>query len=314
MATSNSENDWTDAELSACVDAYLAMLDVQTSGRSVNKSAIRRALLAGPLSARTDGSIEFRMQNISAAMAELGLDMVSGYLPAKNVGSRRLARIKHFISEASGLERGRLPFEKLRAVTPEHVWNAVQSLLNGESQHPFDDSVDYDLVVDNGKRLPPKAVFGLALSEALGIKALPEHFSGGVGTPCFRILEQAGYTIVPKTPKATPAVEQVVSPERDREWSEGSEKVRIHLARERSAGLREAKKAQYRREHDGRLNCERCGMDPVATYGEAGEACIEVHHSRVQVQHMTDGHQTRLEDLQCLCANCHRVVHRLMRA
>ncbi|MFZ4553660.1 MAG: HNH endonuclease [Burkholderiales bacterium] len=313
MSASSRDRDWTDAELSACVDAYLAMLDVQRSGRSVNKSAIRRALLAGPLSARTDGSIEFRMQNISAAMEELGLGTVSGYLPAKNVGAKRLARIKQFISEAVGIERGRLPVEKLRAVTPEHVWNAVQLLLSGYSQHPFDDSVDYDLLVEDGNRLPPKAVFGVALSEALGIKALPEHFSGGIGTPCFRILEEAGYTIVPKTAKAMPAAEQVISHERNREWSEGSEKVRIHLARERSAGLREAKKAHYRREHGGKLACERCGMDPVATYGEAGEACIEVHHSRVQVQHMVDGHQTRLEDLQCLCANCHRVVHRLMR-
>jgi predicted HNH restriction endonuclease len=26
-----------------------------------------------------------------------------------------------------------------------------------------------------------------------------------------------------------------------------------------------------------------------------------------------DGHATMLEDLQCLCANCHRVVHWLLK-
>jgi 5-methylcytosine-specific restriction protein A len=34
----------------------------------------------------------------------------------------------------------------------------------------------------------------------------------------------------------------------------------------------------------------------------------------VQVSEMQRGHKTQLEHLQCLCANCHRLVHREMRA
>lgn len=29
---------------------------------------------------------------------------------------------------------------------------------------------------------------------------------------------------------------------------------------------------------------------------------------------MTEGHVTTLEDLQCLCANCHRLLHAFLRA
>lgn len=52
-------------------------------------------------------------------------------------------------------------------------------------------------------------------------------------------------------------------------------------------------------------------MDPVETFGSPlGEACIEVHHRETHVAEMREGHATRLEDLMCLCANCHRIVHR----
>jgi predicted HNH restriction endonuclease len=43
------------------------------------------------------------------------------------------------------------------------------------------------------------------------------------------------------------------------------------------------------------------------------EACLEVHHSRVAVADMEQGHETALEDTQLLCANCHRLVHREMK-
>ncbi|WP_407945638.1 hypothetical protein [Paraburkholderia elongata] len=28
---------------------------------------------------------------------------------------------------------------------------------------------------------------------------------------------------------------------------------------------------------------------------------------------MGEGHKTTLDDLQCLCANCHRIVHKVLR-
>lgn len=206
----------------------------------------------------------------------------------------------------------RLPAIDLQKVTPEHLWHAVQRLQAGYTDHAFSESTDYDVLLENGVRLAPKAVFGLAATGALGHPIQPRHFTAGIGSTCFTMLESSGYTIVPKGEGAV--VAPVPDVQADREWSEGTPRLRSHLRRERSAGLREAKKAEFRRNNSGKLFCEKCGLDPVDRYAsEDGEACIEVHHKRVQVSEMDEGHLTTLEDLQCLCANCHRVEHRLIR-
>lgn len=99
----------------------------------------------------------------------------------------------------------------------------------------------------------------------------------------------------------------------DLAWVEGTPALRTHLRRERAKGLAKAKKAAFRHDH-GKLFCEECKVDPVKHYGTVlAEACIEVHHSTTQVREMQEGHQTRLRDLKCLCANCHRLVHERLR-
>ncbi len=89
-----SDDSWTDAELDATVRAYLQMLQLELQGESYSKADYRRELLIDPLARRTAGSIEYRMQNISALRDEMGLEWIRGYKPARNVGTeikRRLA-------------------------------------------------------------------------------------------------------------------------------------------------------------------------------------------------------------------------------
>ena len=62
------DNDWSEGELAATVAAYLQMLRLEKAETPYSKTDFRRQLLAGPLSARTESSVEFRMQNISAVM------------------------------------------------------------------------------------------------------------------------------------------------------------------------------------------------------------------------------------------------------
>jgi 5-methylcytosine-specific restriction protein A len=205
---------------------------------------------------------------------------------------------------------GRLPAEVLEKVTAKHIWNAVQSLLTSNSQHPFGTSMDYDVLTDDGTRLPPKAVFGIAATEALGFQVVPAHFSGGLNTVCFRKIEQAGYEIVSKGDQSR-AVTAPPSDE-EQEWEEGAKKLVIHMKAERGKGLSAAKKAEFISVH-GALFCERCKCDPVKEYGEYGEACIEVHHMAMLISEMKANHKTKLSDLACLCANCHRIVHRELR-
>lgn len=205
---------------------------------------------------------------------------------------------------------GRFTADVLRRATPDYIWQAVQKFIEGKVEYSFGPSIDYDLIADDGCRFPPKAVFGLALSMALdGVAVGPGHFTAG--GLCFTLLRDAGYQIVRKG-------EAFESPDKeigiDREWLEGDLTLKSHMKRERAPGLARAKKAQYRRTH-GILSCERCGLDPIKHYGqEEGEACIEVHHAFTHVSEMREGHKTTLDDLQCLCANCHRIVHKLPRS
>lgn len=202
--------------------------------------------------------------------------------------------------------RPRIPVSEFSRVTADLIWRVVQGLLSGSVKHPFAESTHYDVIANDGVRLPPKAVFGLAASEALGFQVLPHHFSAGHGTPCFAVIRRAGYRIVAKG-DSSPVDEVPVSPE-DRTWAEGRPKLVTHLIRERAAGLAAAKKALFVKTH-GRLWCERCRLDPLEKYGpDTGAACIEVHH-RTPLAEIAPGQVTRLDDLMCLCANCHRVVH-----
>lgn len=198
----------------------------------------------------------------------------------------------------------------LTKVSPEYIWSAVQGLQNGSlERHPFGESTDFDLVSDDGHRLSPKAVFGIALSMTLEIPVEPKHFSGGEDSACFRILRAAGFPVIPKN---EPIPDNELEIETG-EWAEGRQFIRSHVARERGRGLTKAKKSQFVR-LNGVLKCEHCGLVPTEHYSTAlAESCIEVHHAKKLVSEMDTFHKTRLEDLQCLCANCHRLVHRQMR-
>jgi 5-methylcytosine-specific restriction protein A len=94
--------DWTDAELSAAVTAYIGMLQCELEGKSYVKADVNRTLREGALAGRTRSSVELRMQNISATLYELRIPHITGYLPARNVGSRVKQRI-HAVLEQHGI-------------------------------------------------------------------------------------------------------------------------------------------------------------------------------------------------------------------
>ncbi|MFZ4070906.1 MAG: hypothetical protein ACOYJ6_12475 [Caulobacterales bacterium] len=69
---------WTDAENDLIVADYFAMLADEVSGRSCNKAQHRRAL-APLLQGRSEGSIEFKHQSISAVLKGFGETWITGY-------------------------------------------------------------------------------------------------------------------------------------------------------------------------------------------------------------------------------------------
>lgn len=78
-----SNGPWTDEENDLIVADYFAMLADDISTRRYSKAEHRRALLP-LLNDRSEGSVEYKHQNISAVLKALGEDWIPGYKPAFN--------------------------------------------------------------------------------------------------------------------------------------------------------------------------------------------------------------------------------------
>ncbi|MCU0902649.1 MAG: DUF3883 domain-containing protein [Tabrizicola sp.] len=74
---------WSDAENDLIIADYFAMLAEDVARRPYNKAEHRRRLRA-ELNDRSDGSVEFKHQNISAVLKGLGEAWITGYKPAFN--------------------------------------------------------------------------------------------------------------------------------------------------------------------------------------------------------------------------------------
>ena len=73
---------WRDDELDAIIADYFAMLAADLAGKPYIKSRHSAALMAQI--GRTHRSVEFKHQNISAVLDELGLPWIPGYMPKRN--------------------------------------------------------------------------------------------------------------------------------------------------------------------------------------------------------------------------------------
>lgn len=82
---------------------------------------------------------------------------------------------------------------------------------------------------------------------------------------------------------------------------------RLHLRIERNANAGRLAKG-----HHGYV-CQCCDFDFEATYGELGKEFIEAHHLR-PLSELAEGASVSYDiptDFAVLCANCHRMIHRL---
>ena len=83
---------WTDAENDLVAADYFAMLDKQLRGEPLNKAEHNRDLRRR-LPARGHKAIEFKHQNVSHVLRELGLPWLSGYRPAEHIQSSLTAAV-----------------------------------------------------------------------------------------------------------------------------------------------------------------------------------------------------------------------------
>lgn len=76
-------DDWQGWEIDLLVSAYLELLDAENAGRHPVKADVNREL-QGLLPARSRGSIEYKLQNVSAVLFDEHLPFIDGYKPARN--------------------------------------------------------------------------------------------------------------------------------------------------------------------------------------------------------------------------------------
>jgi len=87
---------WDDAELDAIVADYFAMLDAELAGRAYVKSHHSKLLMEQI--GRTHRSVEFKHQNISAVLDELGMPRIAGYKPKRNYQNAIFDAIDRYLS------------------------------------------------------------------------------------------------------------------------------------------------------------------------------------------------------------------------
>lgn len=94
----NSNKLWTDEELSKAVEAYVFLLRAERLGLSRLKDVDIQRLLAAQFNVRNEGSIRYRMRNISAVVRELGAPTIGVYSPAEQVGANVRTRIRDHLT------------------------------------------------------------------------------------------------------------------------------------------------------------------------------------------------------------------------
>ncbi|WP_339028983.1 DUF3883 domain-containing protein [Bradyrhizobium symbiodeficiens] len=87
-----SGTPWTDREISALVESYFRMLALERAGEAYSKAASRRQLMTTVR--RSEGSIERKLQNVSAVLDELGAEWINGYKPLAHYQDALVAAVE----------------------------------------------------------------------------------------------------------------------------------------------------------------------------------------------------------------------------
>jgi 5-methylcytosine-specific restriction endonuclease McrA len=193
-------------------------------------------------------------------------------------------------------------------ITRADILGAIE-LYEAGTRNGFGESTDFDLVLPDGRRFPPKAIAGIAATRVAGRELRPPDFSSGEGQKCFRILREHGFEIVPKIEvgdnatdaKIQAAVEKILRSKKLPKPA-GTQKpktvVRNATVYERSPAV----VAYVLQEAKG--HCEACG-EPAPFVDENGIPFLEVHH----LQALGEGGADTVENALAACPNCHRRFH-----
>lgn len=90
--------DWSENEVRLIVADYFDMLQAELVGTPYKKSDHRKAL-APQLAGRSEGSIEFKLQNVSGVLVEMGLPYIEGYKPRSNYQAMLASEVESYLNQ-----------------------------------------------------------------------------------------------------------------------------------------------------------------------------------------------------------------------
>src|ERR1700682_4390623 len=111
--------NWQDDELDAIVADYFAMLSADLASHQYIKSHHSAALMEQI--GRTHRSVEFKHQNISAVLEELGLPWIAGYKPKRNYQGAIFDAIDRYLSAHSSI-LARVPRNSVPPDTEQQIF------------------------------------------------------------------------------------------------------------------------------------------------------------------------------------------------
>jgi Domain of unknown function (DUF3883) len=125
---------WNDDELDAIVADYFSMLNAELSRQPYIKSH-HSAVLMNQIG-RTHRSVEFKHQNISAVLEEMGLPWIVGYKPKRNYQASIFGAIDRYLSSNVDLVYRQLP-PKVLAVADDAGTFVDAPKLGVQSDRPW---------------------------------------------------------------------------------------------------------------------------------------------------------------------------------
>ena len=125
---------WSDDELDAIVADYFSMLRAELSRQPYVKSH-HSAVLMEQIG-RTHRSVEFKHQNISAVLEEMGLPWILGYKPKRNYQASIFGAIDRYLSSNDDMAYQQLPPQVL-AVADDAVAFVEPPKLELQSDRPW---------------------------------------------------------------------------------------------------------------------------------------------------------------------------------
>lgn len=215
--------DWSATENRAVVTAYFDMLRQEMAHQPYSKAAARRAVMSKI--DRSEGSVEYKMQNVSAALQLLHCPFIDGYKPAMNLQSDLMNEVRHRLDTDEELLS--LMTESIKS-TPaprlDLVWAEIEPPAAADP--PADPSFDFEpMPIDFVRLEESNRKLGLVGEQAVLVRERSQLIAQGRPDLADRVahisVEQgdgAGFDILSFTPRGEERFLEVKTTRRGKNW------------------------------------------------------------------------------------------------